>query len=216
LIVDISFGSFMTEPSRTCFGMLRHSVTEWNQSRRIQGQADSPLTFTGEAMALRWGQILAQNAWQRILSSDLGRARKTAELINQTLNLPLTLDSRLREMDWGRWTGKTTSQLKIEFSEVWTKQTAAEWDFCPPEGESFRGVWKRGLEALTAASCNWPGENILVVTHEGMIKSMIYHESTRSDFLKNGQCLMPYHLHCLMLSSGRLTVEYLNFVNLSS
>lgn len=205
----------MIPHSKTCFGLLRHSITEWNQNRRIQGQADSPLTLTGEALALRWGQLLAGNAWCRILSSDLGRARKTAELMNRTLNLPLALDSRLREMDWGKWTGKTTSELKNQFSQLWAEQTSAEWDFRPPDGESFRCVWKRGLEALTAASCNWPGESILVVTHEGMIKSMIYHESTLSDFLQNGQRLMPYHLHCLTLSRGRLTVEYLNFLNLS-
>jgi broad specificity phosphatase PhoE len=71
------------------------------------------------------------------------------------------------------------------------------------------------MEALAAASGNWPGEEVLVVTHEGMIKSLIYHESTLSDLRKDGQCLMPYHLHRLTLLSGRLAVERLNFLNLS-
>jgi broad specificity phosphatase PhoE len=205
----------MKHHPKTCFGLLRHSMTEWNMSRRIQGQSDSPLTLKGETLALQWGRLLAGNSWSRILSSDLGRARKTTELINQTLNLPVTLDSRLRERDWGKWTGKTIAQLKNEFTDRWAKQIQYEWDFCPPGGESFQSVWKRGLEALVAASGSWSGEKILVVSHEGIIKSLIYHESTLSDFLKNGQCLMPYHLHCLTFLSGRLAVERLNFLNLS-
>jgi broad specificity phosphatase PhoE len=205
----------MTHHPKTCFGLLRHTVTEWNQSRRIQGHCDSPLTLSGETLALRWGHLLAGNTWNRILSSDLGRARKTAELINQTLNLPVSLDFRLREKDWGNWTGKTMPQLKLEFADIWTKGIPSEWDFCPPGGESFQSVWKRGREALAEASVSWPGDKILVVTHEGMIKSLIFHESTQSDFLMDGQRLMPYHLHCLTFSSGWLTVERLNYLNLS-
>ncbi len=205
----------MTHHPKTCFGLLRHTVTEWNQSRRIQGHADSPLTLIGESLALHWGRILSGNSWSRILSSDLGRARKTTELINQTLKLPVALDSRLREMDWGKWTGKTMVQIKMEFADIWAEQMLSEWNFCPPGGESFQSVWKRGLAALAAASGNWPGENILVVTHEGMIKSLIYHENTQSDFLKHGQGLMPYHLHCLTFCSGQLTVERLNLLSLS-
>ena len=205
----------MTHHPNTRFGLLRHTKTEWNQSRRIQGHSDSPLTLTGETLALYWGQLLAGGTWSRVLSSDLGRARKTTELINQTLKLPVTLDIRLREMDWGKWTGKTIARLKVEFADIWAQQMLSEWDFRPPGGESFQSVWKRGREALDVASGKWPGEKILVVTHEGMIKSLIYHESTLSDFLKDTQCILPYHLHCLTFLNGRLAVERLNFLNLS-
>ncbi len=204
-----------THPPKTHFDLLRHTVTEWNQSRRIQGQSDSPLTLTGETLALRWGRLLAGKSWSRILSSDLGRAWKTTELINQTLNLPVTLDFRLREKDWGKWTGKTMVQLKTEFAEIWAKEMPSEWDFCPPGGESSQSVWKRGLEALAVASGNWPGEEILVVTHEGMIKSLIYHESTLFGLINEGHCLMPDHLHRVTYLSGRLAIERLNYLNLS-
>ena len=205
----------MIHHPKTCFGLLRHAATEWNRSRRIQGQSDSPLTWPGEISAQLWGRLLAAHAWSRILSSDLGRARRTTELINRTLNLPVTLDPGLREKDWGEWTGKTMAQLKMELADIPEKQMPSEWDFCPPGGESFQCVWKRGLQALAAASGRWPGEEILVVTHEGMIKSLIYHESTLSDFRKHGLCLMPYHLHRMAFLNGRLAVEGLNFLNLS-
>jgi len=200
----------------TFFGLLRHTVTEWNQIRRIQGQSDSPLTSAGEALALEWGRLLSGKSWSRILSSDLGRARKTTGLINRALNLPVSLDPRLREKDWGEWTGKTVAQLKMEFSDIWAKQMPSKWDFCPPAGESSQSVWKRGREALATASVKWPGKKILVVTHEGMIKSLIYHESTLSGVPENGQCLMPHHLHCMIFSSGGLAIERLNALDLSS
>jgi broad specificity phosphatase PhoE len=209
------FSPFQDTSVPTTFGILRHSVTEWNQSRRIQGHLDSPLTLTGEALALGWGRLLAGRPWSRILSSDLGRARKTTGLINQALNLPVTLDARLREKDWGKWTGKTVAQLKLEFDKIWAAQMPSDWDFIPPGGESSQNVWKRGREALAAASANWPGEHILVVTHEGMIKSLVYHESTLPANLKNGQSLMPYHLHRMTFRSGNLAIECLNFLDLS-
>jgi len=213
--MSVVFSPFHDTSLPTSFGLLRHTITEWNQSRRIQGQSDSPLTLAGEALALRWGRLLSGKSWNRILSSDLGRARRTTELINRTLNLPVTLDSRLREKDWGKWTGKTVAQLKMEFADIWAEQMPSEWDFCPPGGESSQSVWKRGRKALAAASGKWTGEKILVVTHEGMIKSLIYHASTLSSIFKEGQCLMPYHLHRLTFLNGKLAVERLNFMNLS-
>ncbi len=202
----------MTPHPKTCFGLLRHALTEWNQSRRIQGQSDSPLTPAGEAHALRWGRLLSDMSWSRILSSDLGRARKTTELINLTLNLPVILDSRLREKDWGKWTGRTVAQLKTEFADIWASQAPSDWDYCPPGGESSQSVWKRGREALDAASGCWPGDNILVVTHEGVIKSLIYHESTLSGSRKDK--LMPHYLHRMIFLNGSFAVSHLNDVDL--
>lgn len=206
----------MSDDTKTSFGLMRHAVTEWNTLRRIQGQADSPLTTAGQSMALEWGKLLAGWGWHRILTSDLGRAGDTAERINRNLNLPVTADDRLREMDWGKWTGFSVSELKAAYPEQWAEQTALEWDFRPPGGESFRDVWHRSIAVLQEAAGAWPGENILVVTHEGVIKSIIYHKTTLSDLIANGQGLLPYHLHCLAFSNGQLSVERLNHLNLSS
>ncbi len=201
--------------SVTHFGVLRHAITEWNLTRRLQGREDSPLTPEGESQALGWGRLLAQYSWHRILSSDLGRAQKTAALINRTLHVPLSLNPGLREMDWGQWTGRTLAEIQREYAPQWKMQIEAQWFFCPPGGESHEAVWKRGRQALAEASGTWPGENILVITHEGMIKSLMYHKSTVSAVPKSELNPRPYCLHQLTFSGSTLAVIHSNFVDMS-
>jgi len=136
----------------TRFGLIRHAQTVWNLEKKIQGHSDSPLTLKGELQASRWGERLKQFSWNRLLASDTGRALATAEIINFYLNLPLTIDSRLREQDWGRWVGKTISQIEAEWPQVVDEQVNAGWNFCPPGGESRHSVLKRSQKALQEAA----------------------------------------------------------------
>ena len=88
----------MTERSTlTRFGLLRHAMTEWNRERRIQGQTDTPLSPLGERQAGQWGHLLKAYPWNRILVSDARRALDTAALINESLEVPVHCDPRLRE-----------------------------------------------------------------------------------------------------------------------
>lgn len=161
-------------PALTRFGLIRHGRTRWNEKKRIQGHLDSPLTAEGEQNALAWGRILSRFSWNRILASDLGRARQTAHQVNRALNLPVTYDSRLREQDWGAWTGKTLNTLRERFSQAIAEQEARGWDFCPPGGESRRQVRERSLQSLAETGLAHPGERILVVCHRGVIKCLLY------------------------------------------
>ena len=194
----------------TRFGLVRHAQTVWNREKRIQGQSDSPLTSDGKSQALRWGRILKQFSWNRILASDIGRARETAKIINQALNLSLQTDSRLREQDWGQWTGKTISQLNTDTPRDLDAQVRAGWAFCPPGGEGRRSVLERGCLALQEAAGQWPGDNILVVTHEGVIKSLIYHLCGRKYLPGEPAIIKPYQLHWLVFDRNRLRLEELN------
>ena len=200
----------------TRFGLIRHAQTVWNRAKKIQGHSDSPLSPEGERQASRWGRILRQFPWNRLLASDTGRARTTAEIINAYLKLPLTTDSRLREQDWGRWAGKTISQIEAEASQVLDEQVNAGWDFCPPGGESRREVLQRSREALREAAEWYPGESLLVVTHEGVAKCLIYHLYGRKFLPGEPPILESYRLHRLSCSRGELQIEELNAVELES
>jgi len=203
----------MTEQYKiTRFGLIRHAQTRWNRKKRIQGRSDSPLTAVGKRQATRWGQLLKQFAWDRIIASDTGRAHETAKLFNVCLNISLSTDSRLREQDWGQWAGKTIAQLKTEVPHELDAQASAGWAFCPPGGEDRKAVLKRSQKALLEAAAQWPGNNILVVTHEGVVKSMIYHLCGRKFLATESPLLKPYQLHRLVHDSDGLRVEELNAI----
>jgi probable phosphoglycerate mutase len=199
----------------TRFGLIRHAQTVWNQKKKIQGQSDSPLSEQGQRQAAVWGQDLKRFPWSRILASDTGRSLATAEIINVYLKVPLTIDSRLKEQDWGQWEGKTVRQIESEAPQMLGAQIHAGWDFCPPGGESRRSVLTRGQNALREAAEHHPGDIFLVVTHEGVVKGLIYHLCGRKFLPGEPAILKPYHLHWLIHNGSGLQIENINALELN-
>lgn len=160
----------------TTFGLLRHGQTVWNLEKRIQGSGNSPLTDEGVDFCTKWSRQLSAPpfSWQRIIVSPLERARQTAEIVNHRLNLPVKIVQDLREQHWGRWEGLTIDEIKTEFPAELQIQIARGWQFRPPGGESREEVRQRVVAALRD-ECGGPGDdNILVVSHLGVIKSILY------------------------------------------
>ena len=81
--------------------LVRHGETQWNAERRIQGQSDSPLTAKGEQQAMQVATRAKELGITHIISSDLGRTRRTAEIIAQACGCDIIFDSRLRELNMG-------------------------------------------------------------------------------------------------------------------
>jgi len=200
----------MTGSQTTCFGLIRHATTLWNEQKIIQGQQDSQLAEAGCRMAISWGQTLAPFSWQRIICSDLGRTRETAELVNQELNVPIHHDKRLREQDWGSWTGMTLAHVKTEHKQLLKSMVRSGWLFQPPGGESREQVLKRSLNALHDAHITWPGESILIVCHEGVIKCLLYHLTNRQFLPEEPQLLKSRHLHMIKQIGHQLSIKKIN------
>jgi probable phosphoglycerate mutase len=189
------------------FGLIRHAETVWNSEKRIQGQQDSPLTPRGELQAERWGSTLRLLRWDRILSSDTGRAVETVRRINLYLKLPVVLEPRLRELDWGRWTARTIAQLRAEEGDLVAVQERAGWDFQPPGGESRRSQLERSRQALLAAAGAWPGQTILVVAHGGIIRSLVHGMSGHPIAWTAGVGRQPYRLNWVSIADGCLRLD---------
>lgn len=202
--------------SDTRFGIMRHGETEWNRDKRIQGQSDSPLTALGRETARRWARWLASGPWDRLLVSDLGRARKTAAIINAQLKLPQTADDRLREQDWGAWTARTIAELRRAEPDRLHRMEAKGWLFQPPDGESREAVWQRSSHALCDAARQWPGQSILVIAHGGVIKSLLYRLMGRRFLPSEPPVLLPRALHRLRHGPQGLAIEERNAVDLHS
>ena len=204
----------MSNQQPTNFGLIRHATTLWNERKIIQGQQDSPLSQAGQKMATDWGYNLASYAWQRIICSDLGRTRETTELINQTLKLPVHVDKRLREQDWGEWSGFSLAEVKETHKKQLRSMVRSGWCFQPPKGESRKQVLKRSLTALYEAHSSWPGESILIVCHEGVIKCLLYHLTKRNFLPEEAPLIKPKHLHLLAQDDSTLYLEELNCMQL--
>jgi probable phosphoglycerate mutase len=192
------------------FGLMRHAETFWNLEKRIQGQSDSALTAQGQEQAILWGRVLKDGQWNRILTSDTGRALETAKIINSFLKISLITDSRLREQHWGQWTGKTIAEIKAEEPQVLAEQENAGWSFQPPGGEDRKRVLQRSQKALKDFAEKWPAECILVVTHEGVIKSLLYHFCGRLFLPEEPPLIRPNHLHWLIFDRNTLDMEKIN------
>jgi len=147
------------------FALLRHAPTVWNASGRLQGLTDTGLSAEGERAARSWRLPAPADAWKRV-SSPLQRARRTAELVRPSL--PVTIDSRLREMSFGVWEGFTVTELRAAGGETFAAAEAAGLDFHPPGGESPRmtmvrlSVWSSTLT-----------EPVVAVSHKAAIRALL-------------------------------------------
>jgi broad specificity phosphatase PhoE len=134
--------------------LARHGETEWNRDGRFQGHADPPLTDLGRTQAGVLAELLDDEALDALYSSDLSRARETAEIVGARLSLPVEQDARLREIDVGSWQGLTQADID-----------GREWD-----GESYEQHRYRVLEALRQVADRHPDGRILVVAHGGTLR----------------------------------------------
>ena len=158
--------------------VLRHAQSVWNASGRWQGQADPPLSMAGEAQVRAVLPVLGQLApFDLIVSSDLARARVTADLMADGLGRPGTrlVEPLLREYDVGEWSGLDRATIEARWPEQLGSFDAGRLE-APPGGESrsdFDERVKDGLRRTTDVACTQGSRRLLVVAHGGVIRSMM-------------------------------------------
>ena len=150
---------------------VRHGETDWNRERRLQGQHDIPLNALGRTQAVRCGALMRELLAKGNLpvpdydyvSSPLGRARETMELMRGAMGLEpasYRTDARLMEMSFGRWEGFTFAELQARESEALAERERDKWGFVLPGGESYAQLqvrvrsWCDGIEQDTVVSAH--------------------------------------------------------------
>jgi probable phosphoglycerate mutase len=196
------------------FNLIRHGKTLWNLEKRLQGEADLPLSTEGRLEVASWCAALGTIPLDLILSSPMARARATAEILGDRLGLEVVMEEQLREQAFGRWQGKRLIDIRKKSPGTVEFQENLGWDFCPPGGEARHGVLARSLTALKAAAVRFKKRHILVVTHNGVIKSLAYHALGRSFLPGEKGVIRKGHLHRFSWDHG-LVLEKLNAVNLN-
>ncbi len=150
----------------TILYLIRHGETAHNASNKIQGWLDVPLNETGLWQAARVGERFRGKAVTAIYSSDLIRARKTAEAIGQILNLTPVLDTRLREYNMGEWTGLTGDEIQA-ITPGYSLHGADETPI--PDGESALDMQARVAPFLQEVVEKHSGERVIAVSHGGTL-----------------------------------------------
>lgn len=147
------------------FWLVRHGQTDWNLEGRLQGQLDVPLNETGREQARQLAATLRGKRFDAIYCSDLQRARQTAEIIAQVVNLPIRLDKRLREISQGQFEGMLFSEVVMKFENALADRSRDPVYSRLPEGESVAEVAARVRDCIDEIACLASHEPVIVVSH---------------------------------------------------
>lgn len=145
--------------------LIRHGQTDWNIEGRWQGQADVPLNQHGREQAEKIARELAGEGIKAIYSSDLSRARQTAQAISTTTGLSIHFDPRLREIHQGDWQGMLVSEIQARYGEKFRQRKENPLAVAPPGGETVMQVQGRVVAAVEDIVHGHPVERVAVVSH---------------------------------------------------
>jgi broad specificity phosphatase PhoE len=154
--------------------LARHGETDDNVAPlRFQGFTDTPLNQTGRRQAGELAErVAAEYTIASLWSSDLSRARETAEIVGARIGLTPTLDARLREGGRGRWEGHLMADIERAEPELYAAWQRGGADFRFPGGESLAEHQQRVIAALTDIHAAGPLP-ALVVCHGGSIRVVL-------------------------------------------
>lgn len=153
--------------------IIRHGQTNWNLENRIQGQYDIPLNETGRAQAHATAEKLVRFAPEHIISSDLSRAMETAQIVGDRLHITVDYDARLREYDFGSFTGLVRADIEPIVEKTF---------FVNPTqfgAESMQDAFARVGAFLQDIDYS---KNTLVVTHGGVINFALCYLEDKNNF----------------------------------
>jgi broad specificity phosphatase PhoE len=154
--------------------LVRHGATDWNLEHRCQGSSDRALSETGRRQAEEIALQLREETVHAVYSSDLQRARQTAELISQHHGLRVGIEEEIRELDHGHLEGLTFEQIKGQYGAFLSRWRSEPAELQVPGGERLIDVAERAWNGLSRiASRHVQEENIIVVSHNFPIVSIV-------------------------------------------
>jgi probable phosphoglycerate mutase len=154
--------------------IIRHGESEWNRIGRYQGQQDAPLSELGLRQAGALAARLRNEPINVIYSSPLQRAYKTAQAVARFHpNVPFHTAPELLEINHGAWEGLLLEEVLARYGDG-----LREWRQYPtraqmPGGESFSNILKRVLDFKDRLLCQHSGENVLISTHDVVVKILV-------------------------------------------
>ena len=189
--------------------LVRHGETEWNHQRKMQGQTDIPLNEYGIEIAKMTAEGMKAIPFDKIYSSPLIRAKKTAEIIEEGRGIGVETDDRLKEIAFGKGEGSNINETKADPDHRMHNFFMHPEQYVPAEGgETFEEVQERGFDFIKEKilPLEEQAEHVAVVAHAAFIRSIMIEIMGRSweDFWGG-----PYYKNCCVceieIRDGKMT-----------
>ncbi len=151
---------------------VRHGQTDWNNNRMTQGQSDTELNDTGIQQAERVATALEKESIAKCYYSPLKRAKLTAKIITEHLDIQANEDSSLIEINFGLWEGLTLKQISERYESEFKNWLYAPHKVVIEGGEDLNKAYERA-DLFISDAINRDEGDILIVSHGLLIKALI-------------------------------------------
>jgi broad specificity phosphatase PhoE len=168
--------------------LARHGETDWNRDGRWQGHSNTSLNRRGKEQARKLAEELSEEI-DVVYSSDLARARETAEIVAGRLGLDVRVDERLRERGFGSWEGLTRPEIEERDAEALARWRAGNGHGAH-DAEPYDVFAERMRDFLDDVIQRHPGERVLVIAHGGSIR-VIHAIATGLDYVRDRGLIPP-------------------------
>ena len=160
----------------TTIYLVRHGQTEWNVADKVQGASDSPLTENGIKEIKKLAKVLKKVKFDLAFSSDLLRAKRTAEILALEHKLSVETNALIKERFFGHLEGKSNDEYR-KWAKAFTNLTDKERFSAKisEDIESDEEIVTRLIQFLREIAIGNPGKTILTVSHGGIIKAFLIH-----------------------------------------
>jgi len=154
--------------------IVRHGQTDWNVSKTSQGQIDIPLNKVGESQAIDLEEQLKHIDFDAFFSSDLIRAKRTAEILNRERNLAFQTTAALRERNFGTYQGKPIDDAHRRLYQL-LEDYKEHPHIIESRVETNEQLVSRALTFIREISVGYEGKTVLLVSHGGLMRTLLVH-----------------------------------------
>lgn len=184
--------------------ITRHGETEWNVQKILQGRKDSQLTEIGINQAELLAERLKDIEFNKIFSSQSGRAVKTAEIVRGSKEIEIIKAEEIMEMSLGKWEGRRVEETK----ELYPERFGYFWEqpelYTSDDSETFYDVRDRAVGFLSEITKKHQAGNILIVTHGVTLKViMAYFEGKNIENLWEGSFMRQTCLNIIEIDENK-------------
>jgi broad specificity phosphatase PhoE len=145
--------------------VIRHATSTWNETKRVSGQLDPPLSDSGKILAKTLAEVLRDEPLTAVYSSPLKRSAETAGAVGSDHGLKVNQCDELNEIHMGVLQGRFRDHRDPEAQKLWSLRKADMFNYCVPGGETFAELERRVVPCVNRILQEESGGVVLIVGH---------------------------------------------------